>query len=162
MSVIQLPKGTLLLIEAKDLLATPAGTSNIWNRVSEHNRSPISVGSSRIEKVQRMSNGSLRKLHIADKKVFNVSWSLMPSYRSGTVDGYWGAEDLKAFYYGEQGKGTFRIRLNFAKSGTDQTSVLESPGSSEEYTVSFTDCSFSLIKRGFQAHWDVNISMEEV
>ena len=35
---ITLPRGSMLLIEAKDLLATPAGTTATWNKVTEHNR----------------------------------------------------------------------------------------------------------------------------
>ena len=111
----------------------------------------------RIEQSQRMSNGTLRKFHIADKKRFGLSWSMLPTYRTLTVDGYWGAEDLRTFYASDEGKGTFRIRINFAKDGTNQSS-----SGYEEYTVSFTDCSFVVVKRGIQAHWNVSMMMEEV
>lgn len=154
---MSLPRGTILQIEAKDPLDTPASTSLAWRNITEHNRSEFSVDPMRIEQVQRMSNGTLRKFHIADKKRFSVSWSMLPTYRTLTVDGYWGAEDLRQFYASDEGKGTFRIRLNFAKSGTSQAS-----SGYEEYTVSFTDCSFVVVKRGIQAHWNVSMSMEEV
>jgi hypothetical protein len=154
---MSLPRGTILQIEAKDPLATPASTSLAWRSVTEHNRSEFSVDSLRIEQALRMSNGTLRKFHIADKKRFSVAWSMLPTYRSLTVDGYWGAEDLRQFYTSDEGKGTFRIRLNFAKDGTNQSS-----SGYEEYTVSFTDCSFTVVKRGIQAHWNVSMSMEEV
>ena len=82
---------------------------------------------------------------------------MLPTYRTLTVDGYWGAEDLRTFYASDEGKGTFRIRINFAKDGTNQSS-----SGYEEYTVSFTDCSFVVVKRGIQAHWNVSMMMEEV
>ncbi len=104
-----------------------------------------------------MANGSLRKIFIADKKNFSLSWDLVPSYRTETVDGYWGAEDLRAFYASDEGKGTFDIRINFAKNGSSQAS-----SGYEQYTVSITNCSFVLVKRGIQAHWNISLSMEEV
>ncbi len=154
---ITLPRGSMLLIEAKDLLATPAGTAATWNKVTEHNRREFNIDPQRIEKVQRMSNGTLRKMFIADKKRFSVSWTMLPSYRTLTVDNSWGAEDLRAFYHSTEGQGTFKIRINFAKNGSSQ----ESSGY-EEYTVSFTDCSFTVVKRGLQPFWDVSIALEEV
>lgn len=154
---VSLPKGTILQIEAKDPLAPTPSNVLGWRNITDHNRSEFSVESKRIEQVQRMSNGTLRKIHIADKKQFSVSWSMLPSYRSLTVDGYWGAEDLRTFYASDEGKGVFRIRINFAKDGTNQLS-----SGYEEYTVSFTGCSFVAVKRGIQAHWNASITMEEV
>jgi hypothetical protein len=154
---ISLPRGTLLQIEAKDPLSTPPSTSLAWRNISEHNRSEFNADNMRIEQSQRMSNGTLRKFFVADKKKFNVSWSMLPSYRTLTVDGYWGAEDLREFYASDEGRGTFKIRINFAKNGVSQAST-----GYEEYTVSITDCSFSVVKRGLQAHWNVSLSMEEV
>ena len=154
---ISLPRGTLLQIEAKDPLTSPPSNTLGWRNITEHNRSEFAVDSMRIEQTQRMSNGTLRKFHIADKKRFGLSWSMLPTYRTLTVDGYWGAEDLRTFYASDEGKGTFRIRVNFAKDGTNQSS-----SGYEEYTVSFTDCSFVVVKRGIQAHWNVSMMMEEV
>ncbi len=152
-----LPRGSILNIEAKDLLATPAGTTKTWNKVTEHNRSDISVSIDRIERVVRTSNGTLRKNYVADKRKFSVSWSMLPSYRTLTVDGAWGAEDLRTFYLGDEGKESFKIRINLAKTGSDQTS-----SGYEEYTVVFGGCNFSVVKRGLQPHWNVSIELEEV
>ena len=110
-----LPRGSVLSIEAKDLLATPEGTTNIWNKITEHNRSDISISIERIEKVVRTSNGTLRKNNIADKRRFSMYWIMLPSYRSLTVDGGWGAEDLRSFYLSEDGKKEFNVRINLAK-----------------------------------------------
>ena len=153
-----LPRGSVLWIEAIDLLATPPGTIKTWNKVTEHNRSPIDLNIERIEKTTRTSNGTLRKNHIADKRSFSMSWDMLPSYRTLTVDGGWGAEDLRQFYLSTDGKKTFSIRINLAKTGSDQsTTGFEGP-----YTVSITDCNFTVVKRGLQPHWNVSLSMDEV
>ncbi len=154
---MSMPRGSILLIEAKDLLATPAGSALVWNKISEHNRSAFTISSQRIESKRRMSNGTLRKYYIADKKSFNLSWEMLPSYRDLTVDGGWGAEDLRQFYLSDDGKKTFNIRINLAKTGSDQSS-----SGYESYTVSFSNCSFSVLKRGLQPHWSVSLTMDEV
>lgn len=157
MPAMYLPRGSILWIEAIDLLATPPGTTKIWNKVTEHNRSPVELNIERIEKVVRTSNGTLRKNHIADKRSFSMSWDMLPSYRTLTVDGGWGAEDLRQFYLSNDGKKTFNIRINLAKTGSDQSS-----SGYESYTVSFASCNFSLVKRGLQPHWNVSLSLNEV
>ena len=152
-----LPRGSILSIEAIDLLASPPGTTKVWNKVTEHNRSDLGVSIERIEKVTRTSNGTLRKNYITDKRRFTVSWTMLPSYRTLTLDGAWGAEDLRTFYLSNGGKESFNIRINLAKAGTDQTS-----SGYEEYTVVFGGCNFSVVKRGLQPHWTVSIELEEV
>jgi hypothetical protein len=157
MPALSLPRGSVLWIEAKDLLATTPGTTKTWNKVTEHNRSPLEISIERIEAITRTSNGTLRKNHIADKRSFSVSWEMLPSYRDLTVDGGWGAEDLRQFYLSDDGKKTFNIRINLAKTGSDQSS-----SGYESYTVSFSNCSFSVLKRGLQPHWSVSLTMDEV
>ena len=152
-----LPRGSVLWIEAIDLLATPPGTIKTWNKVTEHNRSPIDLNVERIERVVRTSNGTLRKNHIADKRSFSMSWDMLPSYRTLTVDGGWGAEDLRQFYLSADGKKTFNIRINLAKTGSDQSS-----SGFEPYTVSLSNCNFTVVKRGLQPHWNVSLTMDEV
>lgn len=154
---ILLPRGSILSIEAKDLLATPAGTTNIWNKVTEHNRAEFTVDIERIEKVSRTSNGSIRKNFISDKRKFSTSWTMLPSYRTLTVDGAWGAEDLRSFYLSSAGQGAFNIKINLAKTGADQTAV-----GFESATVVISSCSFTIVKRGLQPFWNVSLSMDEV
>ena len=152
-----LPRGSILYIEAKDLLASTPGTTKTWNKVTEHNRSALELSTERIEKVVRTSNGTLRKNHIADKRKFQLSWDMLPSYRTLTVDGGWGAEDLRSFYFGDEGKQSFNIRVNLAKAGTDQSS-----SGFESYTVIISSCNFTVVKRGLQPHWNVSLSLDEV
>ena len=152
-----LPRGSILYIEAKDLLATTPGTTKTWNKVTEHNRSALELSTERIERVVRTSNGTLRKNHIADKRKFQLSWDMLPSYRTLTVDGGWGAEDLRSFYFGDEGKQSFNIRVNLAKTGLDQ-----STSGFESYTVIISSCNFTVVKRGLQPHWNVSLSLDEV
>lgn len=144
MAAMTLSKGSVLEINS-------GGT---WYKVSEHNRNPIDVSPIRIENVKRTANGTSRKFFIAEKKRISVSWTMLPSTTALTVDGGWGATDLKTFYEGSSGQSSFQVRLNYAKSGTSsyETSV----------TVMFTECSFTLVKRGVEAFWDVSMTMEEV
>lgn len=149
MPALILPVGSALFIQ------DAAGT---WQKLTEHNRSPISVDTQRFEQTSRMANGSLRKLFIADKKNVSTSWSMVPSYSSMTVDGGWGAEDLKSFYLSSKGQGTFNARIAYNASRT------------EDFVASFTSCSFNIIKRNVKSNisdaaqlfWDVSIALEEV
>jgi len=149
MAALFLPVGSALFIQ---------DANNAWQKLTEHNRSPISVDVQRFEQTSRMANGSLRKLFIADKKSVSTSWTMVPSYSTMTVDGGWGAEDLKTFYLSAKGQGTFNVRIAYNSART------------EDFAASFTSCSFNLIKRNVkekaadtaQAFWDVTIALEEV
>jgi hypothetical protein len=146
---ITLPVGSALFIQ---------DVAGVFQKLTEHNRAPVSIDVERIEQTARMSNGSLRKLFIADKKNVSTSWNNIPSYSSMTVDSGWGAEDIKTFYLSAKGQGTFNVRIAYNSART------------EDFVASFTSCSFNMIKRNVkekaadtaQAFWDVSISLEEV
>jgi hypothetical protein len=141
-----------------DLAASPT----TFRRVTEHNRAPMSLNTERIEQSTRMANGTTRKYFIADKLNLSASWEMVPSFRNETVDGAWGAEDLKAFYESAAGQGSFRIKLNptvFSPSLVEGTGALSDDYT---YTVMITSCDFTLAKRGIQPFWNVDISMEQV
>lgn len=129
------------------------------NSLSEHNRAPVSISINRIEKMQRMSNGLMRKFFIADKKNISVSWSMLPSRASYTVDGFYGARDIKDFYEGATGKGSFAVTVKY---GTTDNA--------ENLTMIFTSCNFELVRRNAkmspadtpQELWNVSLTMEEV
>jgi len=131
--------------------------NGVWQKITEHNRAPISVESNRIEKSQRMSNGTLRKLFIADKTTLSTSWTMLPSRSTLTVDGGWGAEDMRDFYHGS-GTGTFQAKVSYNGAREDI------------YTVSFNQFSMTLVKRNVkgktsdvaQEFWDLSIGMEQV
>lgn len=131
---LELPVGSILYFDISQ-----DGVSSEWAPLSEHNRASVSVGNQRIEKTQRMSNGSLRKIFIDDKRNFSTSWANLPTYGSMTIDGGLGAGDIRDFYL-NQGTGAFKILLSYNNdSSRDET-----------LTVVFTEASFSVIKRNVQ------------
>lgn len=137
-------------------------TSLGFRRVSEHNRNEFSNRTLRIEQSQRMANGMLRKYVVADKQQWDLSWTMLPSFRNETVEGAWGAEDLKSFYESSEGSKSFRIKINptsFAPSNVEGTGALSDDYT---YTVVFTSCEFTLVKRGIQPFWNVKLSLEQV
>jgi len=106
-----------------------------------------------------MSNGSLRKIWIADKKLFSANWSMLPTYNTMTVDGGMGASEIQSFYL-NKGKGAFKVKISYnGVSARD-----------EIISMVFTSCSFTVIKRNVksssasvpQEFWDVSLSLEEV
>lgn len=149
-----LPVGSLLYFDTGTDPVTPT-----WTKVSEHNRSSASLEIERIEKTQRMSNGSLRKIWIADKKRFSASWSMLPTYNTMTVDGGMGASEIQSFYL-NKGKGAFKVKISYnGVSARD-----------EIISMVFTSCNFTVLKRNVksssasvpQEFWDVSLSLEEV
>lgn len=146
-STTYLPRGVLFQIESQ---TTP---TSVFSSVSEHNRQPIEVSTNRIEQSTRMSNGTLRKFWVADKKMFSISWNMLPATTAYTTDGYWGAKNLIDFYESSLGQGTFRIKLNYAQEGSAVFTT---------YTVNCTSFNATLQKRGAVAHWDISMTMEEV
>jgi hypothetical protein len=144
-------------------LSLSSANSLRFRRLTEHNRSPLSINTERIESSQRMANGTLRKYFIADKLNLSVSWEMVPSFRNETVDGAWGAEDIKSFYESSAGRGPFRIKINPTVFSTSL--VEQSDGALADdytYTMAFTSCDFTVIKRGLQPFWSVSISLEQV
>jgi hypothetical protein len=157
MTTVMMPRGSILQIQGYDSSTNGGDGSLKYNKVSEHNRSQFDISTERIEKQQRMSNGTLRKYFVADKKTFTLSWDMLPSYRTLTVDGGWGAEDLRTFYSSAQGQSSFNIRVNLTKDGTSQELA-----NYEQYTVVFSNCNFTVLKRGLQPFWNVSMTLVEV
>jgi hypothetical protein len=149
-----LPVGSVLYLDTS-LTDTPT-----WVKLSEHNRSPISIDTERIEKTQRMSGGTLRKVWIADKKTINTSWSMLPTNDAMTVDGGYGEASIRTFYHGDKGKNTFKVKISYNGVAARDEILL----------MSFTSCSFTVVKRNVkektadspQEFWDVSIGLEEV
>ena len=158
-STVYLPVGSLLYID------TSTTDTPTWVKLSEHNRQPLSIGQNRIQKVTRMSNGTLRKFFIADKREFSTSWNMLPSFSNMTVDAGYGAVDLKSYFESAKGQGVFKIKIVYGKNQTTPFADRE-----EIFTVSFTSCSFEVIKRNVknlsadpaQEFWNVSIAMEQV
>jgi hypothetical protein len=150
---LTLPVGSILYFD------TSTNDTPVWTKITEHNRAPVSIDATRLERTQRMSNGLLRKIFIADKKTISTSWSMLPTNDATTVDGGYGAASLRSFYYGK-GTGTFKVKVSYnGVSARD-----------EIMTMSFISASFTVVKRNVkeksadvaQEFWDVSISLEEV
>jgi hypothetical protein len=157
--LVSLPVGSLLYID------TSATDTPTWVKLSEHNRQPMTIGQNRIQKVTRMSNGTLRKFFIADKREFSTSWNMLPSFSNMTIDAGYGAVDLKSYFEGTKGQGVFKLKIVYGKNQTTPFANRE-----DIFLVSFTSCSFEVIKRNVkdsssdpaQEFWNVSISMEQV
>lgn len=118
------------------------------NTVTDHNRQPLSIDVERIEKKQRMANGTMRKYIVADKRTFATSWTMLPKLSAQTVDGFWGADAIEQFY--NTVSGTFSMEI--ADGDTDTNT----------YNVMFSDFSKTITKRGSVDFWEINVTMEEV
>jgi len=149
-------------VAVRNKLTESSKNNYVFRRVSEHNRSEFGMGTNRIKQSTRMANGTLREFIVADKKTFNVSWNMLPSYRNETVDGGWGAEDLKTFYESADGKKAFEIKINTSHdpSNVEDSSFWQSTANT--YTVVFNGFDCTLVKRGLQPYWSVNITLEQV
>lgn len=127
----------------------PALIEFAGNALSDHNRTPLEVSPEVIERKVRTARGQLRKYHVAHKRTFSTSWSMLPGATNKTVDGKWGADAIETFYYANPGQ--FQLRVT-NRDGTKQT-----------YNVMFTEFSKSLEKRwNSDNYYNVSISMEEV
>jgi hypothetical protein len=134
-------------------------STDVWTKLSEHNRQPVSLSTNRIERSERMANGTMRKIFIADKSAIQVSWNMLPSTDTMTVDGGYGAEQIRTFYKGK-GVGAFKLKISYnGVSARD-----------EIISVMITDCSFTLNKRNVkekiadvaQEFWDVSLTLDQV
>lgn len=128
--------------------AKPQLMSWAGNRISDHNRSELSIAVERIENSKRMANGTMRKYIIADKRTFSTDWSMLPASWRNTVDGFWGAEDIETFY--DSNPGVFDLVLNY----TDREP--------ERFKVVMSSFSKSLVKRGLYDFFEVSVELEEV
>ena len=90
---------------------------------------------------------------------------MLPSFSTFTVDGGYGAMDLKAFYDGSA------VKASGALSGKSAFDVaLSYGGTTQSLTMVFSSCSFELVKRNVkqvsgdtaQEFWNVSLSMDEV
>lgn len=90
-----------------------SGTLNFstqWYRLTDHNRRPIDITTTRIEKENRMANGTLRKYVVDTKDIISTSWEFVPANDKITVNDSVGVVDhnysiawLSAFYNANAG-----------------------------------------------------------
>lgn len=118
------------------------------NAVTDHNRAEVAISYEVIETRKRMANGTLRKHFISNKRKWSTSWDMLPNTTAGTVDGYWGANEMETFF--NSTPGAFTLELTYGNSPV------------ETYQVMFVDFTKNLQKRGKYDFYAVTVSMEEV
>lgn len=135
-------------------LRRPAFVEFNSNKLTDHNRSPVSQTVERIGGQTRTARGKLRRYHIADKQSFNISWDFLPGPAAKTVDGFWGADDIINFF--NTTTGTFTLSLISNRETT--------PGvyEADTYTVLFDDFDYSVEKRWSRYFYDLSLTLEEV
>lgn len=118
------------------------------NKITDHNRSELSIDVERIEEKTRMANATMRKYIVADKRTFGVSWDDVPQNAGFTVDGFWGKNEIEDFY--NNNPGAFTLKLYFGD------------GTTKSYTVMMSKYSADISKRGAYDFWNVSVELEEV
>jgi hypothetical protein len=136
-----------------------------WSKISDHNRDPLSVGWTRIERKNRMADGTLRRYTVGKKRTFSTGWTLLPSRRNATyggkaglttVDDGWGGEEIETFHNTVDGRFLMKLRkgIDEAKAITD--------GTIEIVPVMITDFTKDVEKRGIIDLWTISLTLEEV
>lgn len=117
--------------------------------LTDHNRSEITINNQRIVTDIRTQFGELRRYYRADKKSFNVTWTMIPQNFEYTVDANLGAEDMRDLFQSKKGAVDLKIYFDF--------------GDELDYKAVITDFSLTLIKRWDEyKFYDCSLTMEEV
>jgi len=128
-----------------------------WQKLTDHNRDPISVSQEIIESQSRMANGRMKKYVVAQKNNISVSWSYVPSKTSETADLNHGAAWIESFYKTNVGS---PIYLKVVSSELNQSGIfVTSQDGFEVYTVFMSNFSKTIINRTKISDY-VNISID--
>jgi len=125
-----------------------------YRKITDHGRSPLDESVERIEKKQRMADGTLRRYTVAKKRTWSCSWDNLPSKTGvvgymNTADGGYGGEDIEAFHNAHDEEFNMQLR--------------KGDGTIEVVTVMITDFSKTVVKRGQGIDlWNLSITLEEV
>lgn len=126
---------------------------SVFQKVTDHNRSPLSWDVERIERKQRMVDGTLRRHTVAKKRTWSCSWEMLPNTNAGTglhtADGGMAGEDIEAFHN--------------SKDAEFQMQLREGDGTILTVTVMISEFSKEVTKRGPNTDlWSLSITLEEV
>lgn len=125
-----------------------------YRKITDHGRSPLQVSIERIEKKQRMADGTLRRYSIAKKRTWSCSWDNLPSKTGvagymNTADGGYGGEDIQAFHNAHDAQFNMQLR--------------DGAGNVEVVVVMITDFSKEVKKRGQGIDlWTLSVTLTEV
>jgi len=118
-------------------------------KITDHNRSPISVAFTRIENKKRMADGTLRTFVVSTKRQIKVSWSKLPRTDLQTIEHGWGALSLASFYK------TTNLEFNLTLTYGDKTT--------ETFKVLWGDFTMKLSNRSlYTDFYDIDITLDEV
>ncbi len=122
-------------------------------QVTDHNRGSLSTDYERIERKQRMADGTLRRHTVAKKRTWSCSWEMLPNTNAGTgmhtADGGMAGEDIEAFH--DVNDGAFQMQL---RKGSGTITVVN---------VMIAEYSREVVKRGPNTDlWNMSITLEEV
>lgn len=161
-------------------------TENSFIVLSDHNRAPISISTTRYENRQRMVNAQLRSFYINEKATIQLSWDRLPSraYATNpdfnqstglsdltkttneyTVDGGAGGAELLAWY--KTHRVPFWVYLsydNFAVNGYEDSDYGKLANYTQFLYMYITDFNYTIEKRGSNNFdmWNISITLEEV
>lgn len=131
------------------VLPIGAGLAVNGYKLTDHNRTAVSISVTRLENRMRMANGMLRTFVIAEKRKFKTSWDMLPSQDARTVDGFWGASSM----------------INFHKSTFNEFTLRLTNGNNtyEDVLVQFADFSSQLKFRSkYTDLYAIDMTFEEV
>jgi hypothetical protein len=132
-----------------NLVKDAALTLGSSGKITDHNRSPLSISYERIENSIRTQRGGLRTYYRADKRTISCSWELVPETSGDTVDGAWGVNELRNFYL--INKGAFNVTITY------------DTGVTETFLMVFADFSTELVRRwGYANLYNMSLSLEQV
>lgn len=125
-------------------------TSPVDFKFTDHNRSSLGFTYEQIENAIRTANGTMRKFVIANKRSFTLSWEMLPTHSSYTVDGHPGAGQIKDFYetYYQSLLTLQVVHHESSSAQLSSTSVPNAPsGTKESMSVFITSFSYDIVKR---------------
>ena len=133
-------------------------------KVTDHNRSPLSEEVERIESKRRMVDGTLRRYSVAKKRTWSCSWDMLPSTNNitgglKTADGGLAGEDIERIH--DTVNAPFKMVL---RRGSAKGQVVPAASNDNFYIVNvmISDFSKEVVKRGRVDLWNVSITLEEV
>lgn len=148
-----------------------ADSSGVFQKISDHGRSPLSESYERIETKTRMADGTLRRYTVNKKRNWSTSWSNLPSNNGplgmSTVDGGWSGKQMEDYYQDQDGAFLMILRNGSARGKTAPviTSNTVIPYEDEDFYVArvmFSEFSKEVVKRGASDLWEVSVTLEEV
>lgn len=157
-------------------MAWTTNTIMLWsgNKITDHGRGALDLTTERIGSDKRMSDATMRRQFVANKRTWTITWENIPSTNSisggmHTADGGYAGEDIENFYLTTPG--AFRLVLkrgsaNGVSVPSGASTFGGGPFSDSNFygaDVFIGDFSKTVSKRGARGDlWNVSVSLIEV